>query len=380
MHGAARATHDDERLAARNVGGLHRRGGSSPTNAGAQSGRPRPHRSGCVGRAPEEGHAVAVRAERGDRHTRLVERRGAAGAWAECRLTTESRPRVLMRATTVPSASSAMVDWPRTQSGEWNSASASVRAWRSSDSRRPACTYGCHQPRRSETDRSAPSRCQAGWPTDSPGPPPTARGEPEAASQRRAPAGVAASFRGERRGGVSCPTACRGGPTPRQPAARRPGRREACRRSHAPPPGPTRTAPRTKCKMPPRHARGARRWRRGPRARPAPMTRRVSPRARRGGAAHPTAARARAVAAPCGPPEGVTAEPHALIRLVDVGESATSPARHQADRPTAVLVDTAADADVTGREIARPVFVPAHECDPSGLGRARLEPVEGSTV
>jgi len=42
--------------------------------------------------------------------------------------TTASRPSEVMRAATVPSASSAMVDCPSAQSGPWNSASTVVRA------------------------------------------------------------------------------------------------------------------------------------------------------------------------------------------------------------------------------------------------------------
>ncbi len=40
--------------------------------------------------------------------------------------TIASRPAAVIRATSVPSGSSAMVRWPSTQSGPWNSASAPV--------------------------------------------------------------------------------------------------------------------------------------------------------------------------------------------------------------------------------------------------------------
>ena len=64
------------------------------------------------------------------------------------------------------------------------------------------------------------------------------------------------------------------------------------------------------------------------------------------------------------------AEPHPLVRLVHVGEGTTSVARHQAERPSAVLVDPAADADLRRRMVARPVFAGAHEDDtPASAGR-----------
>ena len=66
--------------------------------------------------------------------------RGTAGPPARTMARCESRPSDVMRATRLPSGSSAMVDWPRAQSGPWNSASTAVSATAGPPSGTPAVT------------------------------------------------------------------------------------------------------------------------------------------------------------------------------------------------------------------------------------------------
>ena len=74
------------------------------------------------------------------------------------------------------------------------------------------------------------------------------------------------------------------------------------------------------------------------------------------------------------------AEPHPLVGVVHVGEGAGCVARHEGQRPAAVLVDAAADADIWRRMIRQRAVTGAHEDDSPGLGRPGLEPVEGFAV
>ncbi len=106
--------------------------------------------------------------------------------------TSRSRPSSCIRHMMEPSESSAMVDWPTTQSGAWNSHCRSINA----RARPPAAISsdpircGSHQPRWSSTKSRLPSRHQRGWPTELPPPPARRRSPPttgaEPTSSRRA--------------------------------------------------------------------------------------------------------------------------------------------------------------------------------------------------
>ena len=110
---------------------------------------------------------------------------GASGPSPDgCSTTRASRPPDDRRATRDPSASSAKVCCPSTQSGSWNSAPGPTRATASAGRGPVPAThadgtrYGSHQPDRSSTKNSDPSAPQRGWPTETPGPPATVTAVP----------------------------------------------------------------------------------------------------------------------------------------------------------------------------------------------------------
>ena len=74
------------------------------------------------------------------------------------------------------------------------------------------------------------------------------------------------------------------------------------------------------------------------------------------------------------------AEPHPLIRLIDVSERARGTARNQTDGTPAVLVDAAADAHRGRRVVATALRSRPDEDHPAPLRRARLQPVERVAV
>ena len=129
VHRTPRAPGQGEGLPARHVGRPeHDR---RPAGAGASAPRPRAHTQtfdGASGVLPMSASPPACA------HSALTEthgcRSGGAGGTPTgprgASATSVSRPDAVMRATTVPSASSAMVDCPSTQSGPWNSAATSA--------------------------------------------------------------------------------------------------------------------------------------------------------------------------------------------------------------------------------------------------------------
>ena len=296
-----------------------------------------------------------------------------------------SRPDAVMRATSVPSAVSAMVCWPSTQSGPWNSASTAGhrRGLRPlADTARLAVGLPPTAPIRDEAQRPVPAPRRAGRPTR-PAPPATCCAGPAACSvlvpvQRRRRRGRAAGPRRSRR-----PTACPGGPRRPRRGGRRSDAAAACRRSRAPRAAWSRTAT-------PRRVDRATTLRTG-RADP---SRWISRTAR----THSPSAVALSPPCRCTSPAGggalerhrrcrarpawrrAVTEPHPLVRLVHVGEGTGGPSGHEAQGAPAVLVDPAADAHALRRVVGHARGIGPHDHRPARLGRAGLEPVDRVAV